>query len=285
MAAAARLPTAVVTGAGTGIGRALAVTLALKGLRVVCVGRRRDTLQETSQLAAASAGAVACEVVPGDVSKEEDRAAIAKKVAEIVGPDGGLQVLVHNAAVMGEVGQAENLSSQGFQNAMAINVEGPLFLTQALLPWLKKGGPSRVLHISSGAAHGPLPGWLSYCTSKAALLQVMRCLDSELGASGVRVGSVMPGVVDTLMQAEIRQKDFPNVQYFKSLGEKTERERGRGAQGPAKPPRDALDRPENVADFLSWLLLDVPIVQFGGKEWDINDPEAQRQWLLKRANL
>ena len=64
----------------------------------------------------------------------------------------------------------------------------------------------RVLHISSGAAHQALEGCLSYCCSKAALFQVMRCLDQELAPSGVRVSSAMPGVVDTPMQSHLRSK-------------------------------------------------------------------------------
>merc|ERR1712232_2367 len=108
-------------------------------------------------------------------------------------------------------------SLQGFRNTMATNVEGPLFLTQALSSSLGASpGGGRVLHISSGAAHQAMRGHLGYCTTKAALLQVARCLDAELAPS-IRVGSVMPGVVDTPMQEKLRALEFPDVAMFRSL--------------------------------------------------------------------
>jgi len=167
----------------------------------------------------------------------------------------------------------EQLTQEGFQRTMAINVEGPLFLTQALRPLLAYG--SRVLHISSGAAHRPLEGCLTYCTSKAALLHVMRCLDEELAPHGVRVGSTMPGVVDTPMQDELRGGDFASVGYFQELG----KSRAAPFAAPGPPQRGGLDSPENVASFLAWLLLQVPLEDFGGREWNIGDPETQKQWL------
>jgi len=120
---------------------------------------------------------------------------------------------------------------------------------------------------------------MSYCVSKAALLQLARCLDEEL-APNVRVGSVMPGVVDTDMQAELRTLDFQSVQFFRDLGNNTSRNTAWAGAG--SPPEQALDKPENVADFLVWLLLDVDPHDFGGREWDINSPGDQQSWLQAR---
>jgi len=227
-------------------------------------------------------GHVEIEVLAGDVSRASDRAALAEGVRAILAREGSvLHCLVHNAAVMGEVGPPSALSEEGFRETMATNVEGPLFLTRGLaddLALSPRGG--RVLHLSSGAAHSALRGWLEYCTSKAALLQLMRCLDADL-APKVRVGSAMPGVVDTDMQASIRNCEFPDVAYFRSL----RRAPGEGiGQGPpAVPSSTALDRPDNVAQFLAWLLLDVPGDEFGGQEWDINDQSTQRRWLSQES--
>lgn len=98
-------------------------------------------------------------------------------------------------------------------------------------------------------------------------------------APHIRVASAMPGVVDTPMQAALRRMQFPNVRRFRDLAENT------AARGTAKfvesdrPPEDALDQPENVADFLAWLLLDVPLERFGGREWNISDASTQDLWL------
>eukprot|EP00957_Ditylum_brightwellii_P005530 424079-Ditylum_brightwellii.AAC.1 len=91
---------------------------------------------------------------------------------------------------------------------MAVNMEGPLFLTQALLPKLKAAtttiGGARVLHISSGASQKPYRGWGPYCTSKAGLNMIYRVLREELQPHNIHVGSVRPGVVDTPMQDQAR---------------------------------------------------------------------------------
>lgn len=270
---------AVVTGAGSGIGRALSLALVARGLRVVAVGRRRAALEGTQEKASALPAGAAVDVVPADVGTKDGRQAVTDHCKTLV--DSGLQLayIVQNAGSLGEVGSPSTFSVKGFQAIMASNVEGPLFLTQALQPMLQSaasatGAASRVLHISSGAAHSPLPGWLPYCTSKAAMLQLMRCLDKEL-APQVRVGSAMPGVVDTDMQAHIRSLDFASVGYFKSL----KNDEAQPFIGKSPPPRGRLDSPENVADFLSWLVLDVDEQSFGGREWDINNTEDQRQWL------
>lgn len=273
-------PRAVVTGAGSGIGRALSLALASRGMYVVAVGRRREVLQETRQLCEKSGATGAVEDLAADVASAEGRAAVAQRLAQLCRDGGGaLSCVVHNAAVVGELGSMEQLTPAGFQRTMAINVEGPLFLTQALKPNLGQG--SRVLHISSGAAHRPLEGCLTYCTSKAALLQVMRCLDEELAPSGARVGSVMPGVVDTPMQVELRSQEFASSSYFKQLGQAPVPQ----FAAPAPPTRQGLDTPENVASFLAWLLNEVPLEEFGGREWNIGDPETQQRWLSQTSGL
>eukprot|EP00913_Durusdinium_trenchii_P006687 g6284.t1 len=281
-------PTAVVTGAGSGIGRALSVLLASKGLHVLAVGRRPKALQETCELV------TNVEAVPADVGTTEGRQLVAQRVAELCQGGTALSCVVHNAAVTGEaaglvgdVGSVAQVTEEDFSKTMAINVEGPLFLTRELLPLLLES-KGRVLHISSGAAHRPLEGCLTYCTSKAALLQIMRCLDeahvkrdlgtgidlSELAPQGVRVGSAMPGVVDTPMQTHLRSQNFSGARFFRGLAP------AEGAwDRPASPVRGGLDHPENVAAFMSWLLLEVPGQDFGGREWNIGDPETQRRWL------
>lgn len=269
---------AVVTGAGTGIGRAASLALAERGLLVVAVGRDPAKLQATTELARSAASAAPVEALATDLAGEAGRAAVSSRVdaLQASGRAGALACVVQNAGVLGEVGDLARFTAEGFQKAFATNVEAPLFLTQALTRHLSAGG-GRVLHIGSGAAHFWLAHWTQYCVTKAAFFQLMRCLDGELSPRGVRVGSVMPGLVDTPMQADLRQGGFPGVENFISMKEAADRLEP--WSGPRAPPLDALDRPENVADFLAWLLLDLKAEAFGGREWDIRDPDHQRQWL------
>jgi len=241
----------LITGGGTGIGRALAERFAAKGWRVTIVGRRLELLQEV-----AGDYPDKISIISADVGSIQDRQKI---VAEAKGT---LDLLVHNAAVLGPVGPILDQSPEDWKSHMATNVEGPLFLTQALLPNLVEN--SRVVNISSGAAHQGIPGWGMYCTSKAALFMLGQLLKDELAQRNIWFGSVRPGIVDTPMQAEIRAlepENFPMVEQFRQYK----------ATG-------ALVTSELVAQYLEWLLLEVSGPQLGEREWDIRDAEWQSAW-------
>jgi benzil reductase ((S)-benzoin forming) len=241
----------LITGGGTGIGRALAERFAAKGWRVTIVGRRLELLQEVARDYPDKIS-----IISADVGSIQDRQKI---VAEAKGT---LDLLVHNAAVLGPVGPILDQSPEDWKSHMATNVEGPLFLTQALLPNLVEN--SRVVNISSGAAHQGIPGWGMYCTSKAALFMLGQLLKDELAQRNIWFGSVRPGIVDTPMQAEIRAlepENFPMVEQFRQYK----------ATG-------ALVTSELVAQYLEWLLLEVSGPQLGEREWDIRDVEWQSAW-------
>lgn len=241
----------LITGGGTGIGRALAGRFADKGWRVTIVGRRLNLLQEVARDYPDKIS-----IISADVGSIQDRQKIVSEAK------GTLDLLVHNAAVLGPVGPILDQSPEDWKSHMATNVEGPLFLTQALL--LKLVENSRVVNISSGAAHQGIPGWGMYCTSKAALFMLGQLLKGELAQRNIWFGSVRPGIVDTPMQAEIRAlapKDFPMVEQFRQYK----------ATG-------ALVTSELVAQYLEWLLLEVSGPQLGEREWDIRDAEWQSAW-------
>ena len=157
---------ALVTGGGSGVGRALAILLAGSGARVTIVGRRAEALDETRRLAN-ERGFDGITAVAADISTIAGREEIAcsfaaeqfrmDKTAEKV-------CLVHSAAVTGELATIDALDPERFRATMATNVEGPLFLTQQLLPRMVEG--SRVLHLSSGSAHRGTAGMVPYCASK-----------------------------------------------------------------------------------------------------------------------
>ena len=241
----------LITGGGTGIGRALAGRFADKGWRVTIVGRRLNLLQEVARDYPDKIS-----IISADVGSIQDRQKIVSEAK------GTLDLLVHNAAVLGPVGPILDQSPEDWKSHMATNVEGPLFLTQVLL--LKLVENSRVVNISSGAAHQGIPGWGMYCTSKAALFMLGQLLKDELAQRNIWFGSVRPGIVDTPMQAEIRAlepENFPMVEQFRQYK----------ATG-------ALVTSELVAQYLEWLLLEVSGPQLGEREWDIRDAEWQSAW-------
>jgi NAD(P)-dependent dehydrogenase (short-subunit alcohol dehydrogenase family) len=254
----------IITGGGSGLGRALALRLVQRSNPIIIVGRREHKLLETQ---AACSNPSLVRTVVADISDPKGHDAILDALED----NEKIKALVHNAAVLEPVGKLMDMDPVKWREHMQINVDGPLFLTKKLLPKLipdnideERGG--RILHISSGAAHYPYRGWGAYCTSKAAFHMLYRSLSAELSPLGVSVGSVRPGVVDTPMQDLIRSKselELPDVARFRQLKE----------QG-------TLMDPDEVATFIDWLLNETDDVEFSEKEWDVreSDRNQQRPW-------
>lgn len=150
----------IITGGGSGIGRCLAKRFATRAQPVLIVGRNADKLNETKN---ESSNPSYIRTVVADVSLPQGRDA----VLNALGKDEKVHNLVHNAALLEPVGPLMNVDLEDWRHHMAVNVEGPLFLTKLLLGRLEKkkegegerGG--RVLHVSSGAAHHGYRGWVS----------------------------------------------------------------------------------------------------------------------------
>jgi meso-butanediol dehydrogenase / (S,S)-butanediol dehydrogenase / diacetyl reductase len=182
---------AIVTGAGTGIGRAVARALAADGYAVALVGRRPQPLEA---LAAELDGAVA---FPADVG---DAAAARTAVAAAVERFGGVDVLVNNAGV-GESAPVLDETLERWESTLRINLTGAFLMTQLALPHLIERHGS-IVNVSSvnGVVAGP--GWASYCVSKAGLIMLARCVANDYGREGVRANAVCPGWVRTPMGDE-----------------------------------------------------------------------------------
>jgi NAD(P)-dependent dehydrogenase (short-subunit alcohol dehydrogenase family) len=178
---------AVVTGAGSGVGRATAAVLARRELEVICVGRRRDPLVETTELIGNGT------VVAADVSTAAGVAAVAEAV-------GGRRVatVVNAAAIEGLVSLADT-DRDTFDALVATNLGGPFFLTQALASSIEGGGS--VIFVSSVAAVRGRVRHSAYAATKAGLLGLTVNLAAEL-APRVRVNCVALGAVQTPMFEE-----------------------------------------------------------------------------------
>jgi meso-butanediol dehydrogenase/(S,S)-butanediol dehydrogenase/diacetyl reductase len=179
---------AVVTGAGTGIGAAVARSLAADGFGVVLGGRRRESLE---RVAAELAGAV---VAPGDVGEP----AYAQELQDIArAAFGGLDALVLNAGI-GDSAPAGDDTPAGWERTMRVNLTGAFLVTRALLPLLveRRGA---IVGVASLNALRAGPGWASYCASKAGLVMLLQTIANDYGPVGVRANAVCPGWVRTPM--------------------------------------------------------------------------------------
>jgi 3-oxoacyl-[acyl-carrier protein] reductase len=182
--------TAVVTGAGSGIGRAAAVRLGLRGLRVVCVGRTASTLEETVAIINDGAGEGVVAVADcGDGDAWEG-------IFAAVGSE-PLQTLIHCAA-KDQLKAFADLTRSDYDRMFDLNVAGPLFITQRLLPNLVEG--SSVVFVGSVASRAGMPKHALYGASKAALKGLTVGLAVDL-APRIRVNMVSPGATDTALLA------------------------------------------------------------------------------------
>lgn len=193
--------TALVTGAGRGIGRAVALRLAEEGARVGLVARSLDQLEETAAAVRSRGGTAA--VVAADVADPGALADAAVQVAKVLGQ---VDILVNNAAVAQPAGPTTTTDPEDWRRAFAVNVEAPVQLTLTLVPSMLEHGWGRVVNVSSGIVDHPeaMVGLNAYAATKAALEAHTKNLAAELAGSGVTANIYRPGSVDTAMQAWFR---------------------------------------------------------------------------------
>jgi NAD(P)-dependent dehydrogenase (short-subunit alcohol dehydrogenase family) len=184
--------TALVTGAGSGIGRATALRLAVDGAAVGCLGLDEAALVQTAEAVRAAGGRAI--PIHADVT---DRAAVESGAAAIAIELGPIGILVNNAGIPGE-GRFVDATPEAWQRVIDVHVSGAYHVTQAVLPAMLEAGWGRVINIASEAI------WLGntsvqYATAKAALLGFTRALARQVAPSGVLVNAVAPGPVETPM--------------------------------------------------------------------------------------
>lgn len=188
---------AVVTGAGSGIGRAIAASLVREGMRVTLVGRQIASLHETARLADAEAEVV---VVAADLATEAGIATVARTVS------GPLRVLVHSAGVFMSRPVAET-AAPDWRMGAAVNVHAPMLLTASCLGALRAARGHVVFINSSAGLHAGGAGTAVYAATKHALRAAADALRQEVNAQGIRVLSVFPGRTNTPMQQAVLQAE------------------------------------------------------------------------------
>lgn len=189
--------TIIISGASRGLGAATARLAAELGANVVLTARSQADLEQVAQNIEEAGGNAL--VVAGDVGKLED----CQRVVEgAVGRFGRIDALVNNAGVLEPIASIAEADAAAWHKNLVVNVLGPMMLTQAALPQLRRS-EGRVINISSGAAIKAIEGWSAYCAAKGALNQLNAVLAAE--ETSITAVAFRPGVVDTAMQKLIRQ--------------------------------------------------------------------------------
>ncbi|WP_044147059.1 SDR family NAD(P)-dependent oxidoreductase [Singulisphaera acidiphila] len=199
-------PTALVTGAGRGIGLGIATALAKAGFQVALSDIDGDSaVRSASLLGDQGSTTLGIRLDVSDADGWE------QAVGEVTARWGGLDVLVNNAGISPR-GTIESTDEALWDRTLAINLKGPWLGIKAALPWLQRRRGT-IVNIGSTRATRPMPGLFSYVTSKAGLLGLTRQVAVETLGQGVTCNMVAPGWVDTpgerLIQAEQGRPDFP----------------------------------------------------------------------------
>lgn len=217
--------TALVTGAGRGIGSAIALAFVREGASVVLAARTESELQ---QVAAAAEGLGGRAVV--GVCDVSDWQAVDALVRQTVADEGAVDVLAHAAGVYGPIGPFAATDPAAWARALEINLLGTFNVCRAVAGPMVDAGRGSIILLGGGGATAPLPRFSSYAATKAGVVRLAETLAEELKDAGVRVHAIAPGLVDTTLQDEVLAAgDLAGPLYDKI---REARETGVGSVGP-----------------------------------------------------
>lgn len=230
--------TALITGAGTGIGRAIALRLARDGWGIAVNDVEADRAAAVAgEVTTAGARGV---VVVADVG---DRRDAGRMVAEAIGALGALDLLVNNAGVC-RLGALAEFPEADWHATFRVNVDGVFFCCQAVLPHMLARGRGSIVNIASWSGKAGAAYFGAYCASKFAVIGLTQSLAKEVAGRGIRVNAVCPGIVaGTEMRARVDAES-------RALGRLTSTDRVDGI------PMGRLAEPDDVAGVVAFLVSD-----------------------------
>jgi NAD(P)-dependent dehydrogenase (short-subunit alcohol dehydrogenase family) len=198
------MKTAVITGAGTGVGRATAVLLARKGWRVALIGRTESSLQETAQ--SAGKGSL---IIPCDIAQPAAVETMAKKVLAAFGE---VEVLVNAAGTNTPKRSLKELTLEKYRELVETNLTGAYLCVQAFLPGMRQRGSGTIVNIVSDAGkQASAKSGAAYAVSKFGMAGLTQSINAEERANGIRACAIFPGDIDTPLLDKRPQPPSPEA--------------------------------------------------------------------------
>ncbi len=195
---------AIVTGAGRGLGRAVALRFAREGARIVICSRTPKDVETVAIEIRREGGEVLA--LKADVSQERD---VDRLVAMTLGTFSKIDVLVNNAGVLTPKAPIDRVKVTDWETTMAVNLRGPFLCIRAVLPHLRTQRSGSIINVSSGAGKRPAPLWGPYAVSKFGIEGLTALVAEEARADGVRANAVNPGGTRTTMRAAAYPEEDP----------------------------------------------------------------------------
>ncbi len=249
----------LITGGGSGIGRALAeMFVTIEDSSVIIIGRRLENLLDLRRICPNQ-----IEAIQADVSSIDGR----EEIISVVKQKAQLTHIIHCAGIVSPVVPIQEINLNDYRQQQAINTEAPLFLTQALIPYIAHG--CRVLFISSSAAENAFYGLSSYGISKIALEMVCKSFQLEFGNNpNIYFASLRPGGVETAMIAELRNSKIDIYSSNDSLSKRIN--------------NGYFQEPKTAAEFIKWVLLNTTNEEYE-KTWDMSNADDKLRWINSNA--
>lgn len=185
---------ACITGASSGLGQRAADVFLAAGAEVIGVARRRDALADWQSKAGPNAA-----IVPADIT---DRDALSNTIKAISAPFGAPDILVH-AAGLNTREVADDVTYEGWDQTVAVNLSAPFFLSQAMVPGMKAKGWGRIIHFASLQTTRAFPGGIAYGTTKGGVGQLTRAMAEAWSKDGIMVNAIGPGFFPTELTAPV----------------------------------------------------------------------------------
>jgi len=189
---------ALITGAGRGIGKVLALGFSREGANVALVARTEKELHQTLETIRTTGQRTL--VIPANVS---DSFSVKNFVKSVLGEFGKIDVLINNAGIQGPIGSAVGNDVERWVQTINVNLVGTFLCTKEVLPHMIERRRGKIINLSGGGATAPRPNFSAYAASKAAVVRLTETLGEEFKPFNIQVNAIAPGVINTRMLEEV----------------------------------------------------------------------------------